>query len=429
MKNRPVVLILLFSALSVSRLHAAQKLFLIDFEGLAEGTAVSDQYASKGVRFYLPDDPCRFPIIAEEGSPTYAFYGTDSPMSSGIAGLTDPLVEGSFNVGHDIGIEFTVPVNSVRFYIIDIDSGDVFTANATSNGSLVDTETYSAGDSGTGNQVSTLFELSGEAIDRVIIDVPGGTVGFALDFLVFTRPCEGEGCNSLIEVAQESSPGAGDYGDHVLGFLTLYQTSATAAEFYAYNVPEGDSWNGFALTPVADRSHLLVADTADGVTLFAVHDRAVPNDSDGGDAEMIFELHNDSDGAFISVKDDPESQEGNGTYLGDPCDSYFTTDHSWNTCCTDGIGISDIEGDWIVELQFADTDNNPNSPAIKGLNHWMAYSADGGTIPLHLVEGRRVRLRFGSGCLENYPGDINGDCRVDMADLAILTGNWLLGVF
>ena len=112
-------------------------------------------------------------------------------------------------------------------------------------------------------------------------------VGFAIDYLTFTRPCADLGCNSLFEILQESVPDLGDFDNHFLGVLLAHPTQASAAEVYAYDCPKRDSWNGSLLNPESDRSHLLLAETTDGLTLFIVHDRPdEQQDLDGGQAEM-----------------------------------------------------------------------------------------------------------------------------------------------
>lgn len=402
-----------------------QRLFVVDFEGFAEDTEVDLQYIPAGVVFSMLNDTDARPIIAEEGSPLRAFggSGTDNPMADGIAGLTDPPVGNDYTASDDdIVIEFDPPVTSVRLYIVDIDGSEVFTVRAYENDVEVASETKSAGDQGTGNGRSTQFFVAGNAIDRVVVDAPvGGNVGYAVDFLSFTRPCEGQDCGALIELAQESAPGAGDFNSNILGNLLAYPYNASAASLYAYNVPEGDSWNGLILNPEPDRSHLLLAETTDGLTLVVVHDRAFPDDPDGGRAETRVEVLNDPDGLVRTVEDDPANNE-EGPYVGEPGDSVFTAEQEWSPCCTDGYALSGLSGDWTALIDFSDTDNNANTPVFDGLAEWAAYSADGGVIPLALVEGRRVRMRLVPG--QDCPADFNNDGIANTLDVLAFLNAW-----
>ena len=43
-----------------------------------------------------------------------------------------------------------------------------------------------------------------------------------------------QGCD-YIRVSQESSPGAGDFDDNILGYIKTFQTTDTAEAYYAYN--------------------------------------------------------------------------------------------------------------------------------------------------------------------------------------------------
>jgi len=413
------------TALTVPALGQGQRLFVVDFEGFAEDTEIDLQYIPAGVVFSMLNDTDARPIIAEEGSPLRAFggSGTDNPMADGIAGLTDPPVGNDYTASDDdIVIEFDPPVTSVRLYIVDIDGGEVFTVRAYENDVEVASDTKSAGDQGTGNGRSTQFFVAGNAIDRVVVDAPvGGNVGYAVDFLSFTRPCEGQDCGALIELAQESAPGAGDFNSNILGNLLAYPYNASAASLYAYNVPEGDSWNGLILNPEPDRSHLLLAETTDGLTLVVVHDRAFPDDPDGGRAETRVEVLNDPDGLVRTVEDDPANNE-EGPYIGEPGDSVFTAEQEWSPCCTDGYALSGLSGDWTALIDFSDTDDNANTPVFDGLVEWAAYSADGVVVPLALVEGRRVRMRLVPG--QDCPADFNNDGIANTLDVLAFLNAW-----
>jgi len=338
-----------------------------------------------------------------------------------MGGLTDPLIDGDFAIPNDIAIDFDPQVTSVRLFVIDIDANDTVTIRAFDGDTEVDSATASAGDAGTGNAKSTEFFVQAGSITRVQAEITGtpNSIGWAIDFVTFTRPCEGAGCGPLTEIAQESAPGAGDFDDNVLGSLLIFPWTGSAATFYAYDIPEGDSWNGQSLTPVEQRSHLLMSATLDGVTLNVVHDRAIPNDPDGGRAEMMVEVVGDPDGLVRTVEDDPQGVGGDD-YTGEDGESVFTSSLVWGTCCTDGYALSGFNGDpWTAYVQFADVDGNPDNNVIEGMNEWVAYSADGGQIALALEEGRRVRL-VGLPC----PADCNGDTILNIIDFVCFQTQW-----
>ena len=400
--------------------QATSELFLIDFEDLPEETEISDQYADLGVVFSIDGYPDELPIIAVEGNPTVAFTGSgaDTPMSSGVGGLTDPIVGGEISVGRNIVMQFDPPVTSVRLFIIDIDVDDVMTLRAFDGGTEVDSMTKATGDPGTGNGKSTPFLVSADSITSAIVEVPEFT-GFAVDFLIFTRPCEGAACGPQIEISQESAPGTGDFDDHELGLLQAFPFNDTPAKFYGYDIPEGSSWNGPWMTPVPDRTNLIFANTSEGLTLFVVHDCAVPEDPDGGEAEMLFEMSNDADGAERTVEDDPDTPD---IYTGEAGDYLFTADNVWSECCTDGVALSGLDCQSVMILQFTDVDDNPDTPAIAGLTEWVAHSAEGTEIPLALEEGRRVRLVVVPD--PDCPADLTCDAVVNIDDLFAVLAAW-----
>ncbi len=398
------------------------ELFLIDFEGFAEETEISNQYADLGVTFEIEGDPTLLPMIALEGNPRVAYFagGSDRPMSSGIAGLTDPIVDGDFDIPNDIRMNFDPPATSVRFFFIDLDNGPVTATAFDADGAVLDTKTIAPGDPEIMGP-SVEFALAGGEIASVLVDVPDvAPVQYAIDYVTFTRPCLDGDCGQTIEVAQESAPGVGDFDDNVLGTLLAYPTTVSPIQFYSYNVPEGDSWNGPSLTPVADRSHLLLAQGPADLTLFIVQDRAVPNDPDGGEAEMSFELVGDPNGAFISVRDDPSGESAAGYIEASPY--LILAGWSWNTCCTDGLALSGIDQGTTIYVQFTNFDNIASTDTIKGLTEWVAYSADGNEVALALEEDRRVRLQVAA--TDPCAADLNRDGVVNAGDLAILLASW-----
>jgi hypothetical protein len=125
------------------------------------------------------------------------------------------------------------------------------------------------------------------------------------------------------------------------GFSTLVEplSQAESAElFYGYNAKYGASaYTGFE---TSSKSLLfLYRDTSSGeLSLFMIHDRYL--DNRGGVAKLNFA--GIPEGASWTVKDDPGSWG----------DSYYTAAHrlgwaarwSWESCCTDGGVIGDIDG-------------------------------------------------------------------------------------
>jgi hypothetical protein len=400
---------------------------VLDFEDLAESTPVSTQYASQGVVFSVEGNSAIFPIVAKEGSPTVAFTGAaaDSPLASGSFGLTDPMIAGNASTPSPIRMTLTLPATNVRFYLADIDVSESLTATAFDGATAVATQTVTLATPGAGNGTNVLVEFSAPHITSVLFEPsePSNTVGWAVDFIVITRPCLELGCAPRLRVAQESAPGAGDFASHILGEVPIVSApTSPATAIYAYDVPEGDSWNGFILDTVNDRSQLAVALTNEGYTIFVVHDNSIGGNPDGGNAETRVELLNDVDGGSITVKDDPNNLEPGG-YSGRPGASVFTARHDWGTCCTDGYAVSGLDCGGAAIVQFTDVDGSRTSPTIAGLTSWTVFGADGTEIPLALEADRRVLLQHLPP--SNCPADLNCDGVVDAADLAILLGAWL----
>ena len=405
---------------------AGAQVLVIDFEEHAEGTAIGLQYAAQGVTFSIEGE-ASLPIVAVEGAPLAAFNGsgTDTPASSGSRCLTDPAVGADFTVPGDIRIAFSPPITSATFYVIDIETGETVVATAFSGAVAVASQTVVGGSPGTGNGLSTPVSLAAASIDSILIDIsgPASGTGWGVDFLTVTRPCPFDGCSLRIRVAQESAPGAGDFAANILGEVPMWDAPSTSsAAFYAYDVPEGDSWNGSSLALTADRSHLFAARTSDGLALFVVHDRAIPNNPDGGEAETRVDLLEDFDGGFYAVQDDPPGVKSGAYVLGGPGASTFAARHVWDVCCTDGYAIADLELGGQALVQFTDVDGDGTNATIAGLTEWRAMGADGTSIPLALEESRRVRIEMLPP--ESCPADLNGDGTVNGADLGILLVSW-----
>lgn len=193
---------ILLVGLTVTLVNTISSLAIdIDFEGYDQDTTITEittQYCfTHGAIFYIVDNPNASPIIAVQDCPRRAYDGGgvcpglqhDRP-TDGIASLTDPLVGGmgspNYAIGQSIGIAFYPPINSIRLHVIDIDGQDTVTVRAWSDNSVVAAVTKSGGDPGTGNTVSTPFELTGDFITRVEVIVPP-VIGYAIDAISFTR--------------------------------------------------------------------------------------------------------------------------------------------------------------------------------------------------------------------------------------------------
>jgi hypothetical protein len=163
---------------------------LIDFEGtgLSEGASLTTQIP--GLTFVNT-------IIAEEGSPTFAF-STDDTIVGGAPFdgffITDSPVGGDVGVSQTIAISFDVPVFDVSCSIADLDVwvgdlSEVLTAKAyDSDNTLLQSITITAGDPGTGDEIATLVEFSIGNVSRLTLNVDNsvGRAGWGVDNLSFT---------------------------------------------------------------------------------------------------------------------------------------------------------------------------------------------------------------------------------------------------
>ena len=192
-----------------------------------------------------------------------------------------------------------------------------------------------------------------------------------------------------IRISQESSPGAGDFDENVLGTIDSSDAGKmTVQGFYAYGEISDFSYNGKKPRLRPDTSHLFFVDSLEGLSLFIVHDAT--NDLDGGVAVMRFDVTGDRDGIRILVHDDPYSNFD--YYEVSPDSRTFTSWHRWFSCCTDGLVLGTLEGDWKVFAQFIQQDGLLGEDTIRGLSSWIALSGIGSEIRLSLQKGRRVLL-------------------------------------
>ncbi len=393
---------------------AQQHTYVIDFEEFPEDEKITDQYSGLGVWFSTVNDSARPPIIAKEGNPRRAFStsgANDTPMSSGSAGLTDPVLN-DYAAPSDLQMVFNPPVTRVQTYAIDIDSSDTFTLRAFYQGVQVGVGSVNSGSTGAGDGKSVLVSVSAANIDRVVIEprsTSGNTMGWAMDFLVFTRSCQVEVCPpALVRVSQESAAGVGDFDSHILGYTGYFLTGTDAKSIYAYDVPDDSSYNGPLFTPVKNRSHILLATTTDAgvlgheVSLFVVNDEPYSNANGGGRAEMKVQTTGDCAFNAFAVKDDPTADDASDVYTGAPGDCTFTVRQNYSAENSDGFAIRGLDVDGSVYLSFTNVDNNASTLSFKDLDSWAVHSPDGSDIMLDLKEDRRVRLDLVPPCIADF---------------------------
>lgn len=387
-------LIVALALFSVQRVTAQGSVRIIDFNDPPEGTILTDQYVGQGVTF---ESTGATPVIARAGQPRLAFstnQGTfDSPVPSSPGSLTDDPT----GPAGPIPISFTPPVNSVSFFIVDIDLGETYTVEYLgSGGTLMHTETVSAGAAGTGDGVATRFGHSAPGITGITIHVPppGPSTGWALDDLTFTRgpsssPFPINPTTYLVE--EETSPGSGAYTQ--AGYINAFRTNATPEVFYGYGNLAPDSFYNDAIIPSPDGSCSFLTVGPSGISAFWVHD--APMNGTPGRAETRIRIPqsgagSDPDGAVIGVRDDPVTL--GDSYTSDVTGHLFTATQTWGGCCTDGWAVDRIHPDATIELTFTDTDANPATPAFSGLNTWEFLSADGPSVRVTLETDRKTRL-------------------------------------
>jgi len=183
-----------------------------------------------------------------------------------------------------------------------------------------------------------------------------------------------------IRVSQETSPGAGDFDNNVLGFVEALQSNGLAADFYMYGKAGPNYGNSSPVLRVLT-SHLFFVNAADGLALFVVHNTSnKAEQASEGTARTRFEL---SGGTATVLRSD----DGPGEAYADPTGTIFTGRMAWAGANTDGMVIGALPIGFTILGQFTDP---PWAPGLKG--GWEVISSDGSTIPLQLVPGQRVRL-------------------------------------
>ena len=182
-----------------------------------------------------------------------------------------------------------------------------------------------------------------------------------------------------IRVAQESAPGAGDFDNHILGFIEALQTDGGAAAFYRMK------WARYGnTTPVLtpNKGHIFFVNGSDGVALFVVFGAPNQNDvNNTGAARTRWELSGGT--ASLLQSDDPgEATASDGGTV-------FTTDMEWFGANTDGMVVGTLPVGFTILGQFTEM---PTGDKAKGMTGWLVISADGTAYPLSFVVGQRVRL-------------------------------------
>ncbi|MFM9957482.1 MAG: hypothetical protein ACKVZJ_05370 [Phycisphaerales bacterium] len=401
----------------------------LDFERLpdstvpSEGFLVSNQYAAQdGVSFSCFPSTPTLPRVAVEGGNSIAFSssaGQDNPMTFGARGLCT-VVEGGRRLG--IAGDFSRPVDRLKLFLVDIDGDEQATVRALGSTGLLAQVVINAGSAGTGDGVSTPVSISAVGMTRFEIEVtsvsvPGTVAGFAIDSIslfrqAFVRP-------RPVVVSQETSPSSSDFSSSILGVVFPWSArSVQVAEFYFYR----NSFTGSAIVPQSDRSHLLLADLFEGLTLVQAHDRQ--SSGSGGQAETRLEILGDADGARRTIEDEPQPLTTDpDVYFGAAGTNLFTERHGWASFDGDGQAISGLSGAWSVLLGFSEVDGQPLTFPIQGLSTWAAYSSDSGVVDLALQQNRRVLLRALPDCESvAYPSRIRA-CFGQSVRLSVIHGS------
>lgn len=204
-----------------------------------------------------------------------------------------------------------------------------------------------------------------------------------------------------IRVSQESRAGAGDFDRHVLGHIGPMKAEAGVDQAYAYNRWNRFSFNGPRPVLRANVSHLFFVAAREGLTLFVVHD-AVDN-PDGGSAAMRIRVSGNRNNTRLLLRDDAFSESDSYDVGRNGTDFYAW--HNWYACCTDGLVLGPLAGQWKVYVQFIGDEGASGQAFVDGLSRWEALSIKG-RIRLELERGRRVLLEpMGSFALKQRLGE------------------------
>lgn len=201
--SKSAFLLLIFTKLLSAQVPDECNCVTIDFEtipgdSVIDGLIVNTQYLdSVGITFVLEDST--FPRIAKVGDPTTAFqsaYGGDTPapdQNIGLFFLTDDGATSGITVS-PLLLNFTVPIDSARGVILDIDATEGFTVQARDDsGHVIEEVTVSSGDFGTGDGLATPWSIKREDADIYSIRLEGrrtqsGFFGLGFDNLTLCSP-------------------------------------------------------------------------------------------------------------------------------------------------------------------------------------------------------------------------------------------------
>jgi hypothetical protein len=184
----------------------------------------------------------------------------------------------------------------------------------------------------------------------------------------------------MIRVSQESSPGAGDFDSHILGFITAWNSNGGAADFYMYGKPGPDYGNS---EPALKNNtcHVFFVNAADGLALIVVNNKSNDNQhSTNGNLDTRFDLSGGT--AKVLISDDAgETKASDGGTV-------FISHQNWAASFTDGEVIGTLPVGFKLLGQFTSTPR-------RGIDGWEILSADGLVISLSMTPGQRVRLDVG----------------------------------
>jgi hypothetical protein len=226
---------------------------------------------------------------------------------------------------------------------------------------------------------------------------------------------------ALIEVAVESSFGAGDFDDNVLGVIESFETTLVdepsctcgttcTATCKCTAICKYYGWDGstparysFELAAeedgpdlVASRAHLFFVATEEELALFHVFDDF--ESTGGGTADSKYELSGASAlDAMILAEDEPWNFAGSSgvDYYTEVRDLQLplltvTADHQWQGFRTDGLAIGPLEGaDWSMLVSFTTT-----TPL--NMTSWHAVDTDGSSLEIldFTTDDYRRRVRL-----------------------------------
>ena len=198
MCRRTLVVTTLLAVLSVifTPLFSIAASVVVDFETIpggtpADGLVISDQFS--GAIFSIEGGGS--PVLAEVGGKITAFFGP--PQQTLYDTIAPGADAGQFFLTDDgligqppkvIVITFLTPVASVGGKLLDVDGGDVWTAEARDiNGNVIASQTISDGDPDTGDGSATPFLIQHSTNDIASVRFPYSgampNVGFGFDDL------------------------------------------------------------------------------------------------------------------------------------------------------------------------------------------------------------------------------------------------------